>query len=324
MPRLSVLILFLITVALAAGIFFLSLEITQLDQKILALKLTPVNSTLPTATGTESEIKSLKASLKELQETQDELATTIAGLPSKLREELSKSFAPAPLYILERPSYEVLDESDGKIKVKGHLRRVREWLERNALFLDQVLEKDMVVGFSRTLSAFVIKDVQPLSPFGQMGLRAGDVITSIDGAALTESSPVRRLLLTLPECQVELKRDEAKISLQLIYGNDQGGVITLDITRAELDAVLPKLLVTLKMAPSIKGGKIEGVKIIAIEPANPLALMDFQAEDIITHINGEPVSNKTFLDAIQNAGEPLEFDFIRDGTADQITIKFTS
>lgn len=325
MSRFMFILFFLISVALAAGVFLLSLQVTQLEQRLMTINLK--TSSLDGATNDSdlsASIKVLKDSLKETIEKQNELASTIAGLPASLRSEFAKQYAPLPVAILERPAYKIIEEKTAEVVVHGRLSWLQEWLNRNAFFLDTVLERGIKLSWNQNRQGYFVDAVLPFSPFDQMGIKKGDIITSIGNFPVEEKAPVRKKLLDLEAMRIGIVRQEQKFAINLSYSNDIGGVITLDLSREEFDVLLPKLLVSLKIAPAIKAGKVEGVKIIAIEPTNPLALMDFRDEDIITHINGEPVSNKTFIETLQSSESPLDIDFIRNDEETKISIKFAS
>jgi serine protease Do len=142
----------------------------------------------------------------------------------------------------------------------------------------------------RTARGALVADPQANSPAQKAGIKAGDVIVSVNGEAVTDARNLaRRISALAPGTSVKLgivrngKEDTLTLTLgelpkerQARAGSDERATPGVDV---------PKL--GLSLAPARNGG--EGVVVTQVDP-NGSAGDQFQAGDVILDINGKQVS----------------------------------
>lgn len=313
-------LLIAINLTLVVALVFLTIQVTQLDQRLRTDHISQQGKVLDNDV-ISTDIDALKKALKEQKDTLSELSASLATLPLDLKEEIAKEFVPAPRVTMEHSAYKT-ETNAAAITVRANTRLINDWLGHNALFLDHTLKLGMTVDWNKTKLGFEVAEVTPQSPFAQMGIKPGDRITAIDGTTPPDGAALLRALVDPKTLSVSLARDDKKMTLDFIYSEGGGQDVTLDITRAQFDELLPKLLSTLKIAPAIKAGKIEGVRVVELEASNVFALMNLQAADVITRINDAPVSNKTLLEILKKSSAPLELIFLRGEQPHQVSVSF--
>jgi serine protease DegQ len=165
-------------------------------------------------------------------------------------------------------------------------------------------------------SGALVSEVLPGSPAERAGLRAGDVITTLDGDEITSSAALRN--------RVGMKRPGESVALAVARGGQK-----LDITltlgdRPEkvsahagpgqrfddqrLDGQSFQGL-SLRPVPSDHplAGEVSGLYVDAVTPGSPAARAGVNAGDIIVAVNRQPVANMADLRqaAASAGGKPL-------------------
>jgi len=172
----------------------------------------------------------------------------------------------------------------------------------------------------------LVNSIQPGSPAQKAGLRAGDVITALNGAPVDDPNALRnRIASTAPGSEVILTfvRDgheqQARAHLASLSenkenadvaspGNGSGG------ERAQLGITVEQLTPDLAKQLGLGAGA-SGVVVAEVDPAGPAAEAGIQPGDLILEVNRQPVrSPAEFKSALQKSGSrPVLLLVARDG-----------
>jgi S1-C subfamily serine protease len=270
----------------------------------------------------DTEISDLKQKLKEQDETIQDFASQLSALPASLKAELRREFIPHPEYTSAKPLYTAEKVNDANIKVTGNSPALKDWQKRNELFFDYVLQQSLAVDFDPTQQRFVVTDIIPDSVFWQMGLKKGDVIAGLNAKPIANSDDFKFSLMEMQPAKLDVLRDNKKIVFDIAYAEINPNQVSLDITQNEFKAVVPDLLKTASIAPSMKEGKVDGVKIVSVDPVNPLSLMGIQSEDVIKSVADAVVTPETFVETLKASSAPLNLKFTRAGEEKNIFVSF--
>jgi serine protease Do len=152
----------------------------------------------------------------------------------------------------------------------------------------------------------LIAEAQPGSPAKQAGLKAGDVIVSIDGNAIKDSRDLARKVA-----------DEAPgktVTIAYVRGGKQA---TVQVTIRQMkDEAAPrvaskgggqtdrteKLGLTVAPASEVEGAGAQGLAVVQVAPGGKGAELGFAAGDVILKAGGQTVDGiQTFEKAVQSA-----------------------
>jgi serine protease Do len=134
----------------------------------------------------------------------------------------------------------------------------------------------------------LIAEPQPNSPASKAGLKAGDVIASIDGARVKDAAEVTsKIAAAQPGATVELGifRDSAEQTITVMLAERQQGAARKE--RASRANDEPRL--GLVVAAAEFAGAEEGVLVTAIDPTGMAAGAGFRTGDIILDVAGRGV-----------------------------------
>ncbi|MDB5512308.1 MAG: degQ [Enterovirga sp.] len=156
----------------------------------------------------------------------------------------------------------------------------------------QPLTKDLAdsLGVTRDRGALV-NSTQPNTPAAKAGLKAGDVLTTVNGETVSDARGLTRRIAGLkPGSKVELGylRDgsERKATVEL---GTLPGTETASVDREETGRT--SLRLGLQLAPAARlGAGEEGVAVMNVDPDGPAAAKGIAEGDIILEIGGKPVS----------------------------------
>jgi serine protease Do len=134
----------------------------------------------------------------------------------------------------------------------------------------------------------LVTEPQPDSPAVKAGLKAGDVIVSLDGNAITESRELAQRIGTMnPGSSVKLDvlRDGKQQTVTLTLGQMPNQQTAQAGSEHEPAQAQPRL--GLSLAPSSDS---KGVEVTAVDPNGPAAEHGFKAGDVIMNVAGAEVS----------------------------------
>jgi serine protease Do len=181
----------------------------------------------------------------------------------------------------------------GQLKDKGAV--TRGWIGVQI----QPVTDDMAdsLGLSKAEGALVAEP-QDGSPAVKAGIKAGDVIVSVDGRTVKDARDLaKRIGAMAPgsSIRLEIVRDGKPQTFSLTLGElpkeqrqarAKGGE-----EREQSGTELPRLGLTLAPAGGVAGAGSEGVVVTAVEPDGPAANHGFKSGDVILEVAGKAVSS---------------------------------
>jgi serine protease Do len=149
------------------------------------------------------------------------------------------------------------------------------------------------IGLKKATGALV-SEPQVNSPAAKAGIESGDVITSVDGNAVTDARDLARRIGTMaPSTSVKLglihKGQEKTVTLTLGTLPNERQAANQDQGQHVAPDEMPKLGLTLAPAKGAADGK--GVVVTAVDPDGVAADHGFQVGDIILDVGGKLVTN---------------------------------
>ncbi|MFN6924990.1 MAG: Do family serine endopeptidase [Tabrizicola sp.] len=163
----------------------------------------------------------------------------------------------------------------------------------------------------------VVGSVEPGSAADKAGLRAGDVILSIDGHALRGSADLRG--------RVGMKRPGDEVSLDVLRGQERLRVAArLDELGAGGTTLQPGAggevelsgLLLRPLGPDMPGyGLVEGLSVVSVAPQSPAERVGIRPGDVVLAVNRRPVATPEDLAAALDAsrGNAVALLVWRDG-----------
>jgi serine protease Do len=174
-----------------------------------------------------------------------------------------------------------------QLKENGHV--TRGWLGVQI----QPVTSDMAdaLGLKQTTGALVAEP-QSGSPAAKAGVKAGDVIVSLDGASIKDSRElVQKIGAMSPGASVRLgiirDRNAQTINVTLAQMQNQEQA-KADTDQQESSQSTPRL--GLSLAPAREAGGKEGVVVTAVDPDGPAADHGIREGDVILNVGGTAVS----------------------------------
>lgn len=156
----------------------------------------------------------------------------------------------------------------------------------------------------------LIARVEPASPAEHAGLRAGDVVLTVDGHQVHGSGELRN--------RIGLVEADQDVRLEILRdGRQQNVSVRVSPARSgETDAGGPARLggARLGAIPSDHPayGQIDGVFVAAVQRGSPAAVAGLRRGDIILGVDGQPVASIEELDdALAQASGRVELDLLR-------------
>ena len=145
----------------------------------------------------------------------------------------------------------------------------------------------------------------PGSPAAKVGIKAGDVITAVNGKSIKNSHDLART--------IGMMAPGSKVKIEVVHN---GEAKTLDVTLAKLPSEksakaktgeneksaseigLPNLGLTLAPASDVAGAGGSGVAVVGVDPNGPAAERGLQTGDVILDVGGKAVAN---VDEVRSA-----------------------
>ncbi|MDR2795087.1 MAG: Do family serine endopeptidase [Spirochaetaceae bacterium] len=196
---------------------------------------------------------------------------------------------------------------------KGEVRD--GWLGVSLLDVDSETSRDMgIEGRQGAFASGVFLD----SPAAKAGIQPGDFITAVDKKEVRSSRQLTRIV-------ADLKAGQRHIFTVLREDKSLDLTVTIAIRNNDVAAENGKLWPGLFVAPvsdKVKkdlqlGDNVKkGLVVMQIIDKAPAAIIGIQIKDIITAVNGEPVSdlNAFYRVLREKAGKELWFDVLRGDT----------
>jgi S1-C subfamily serine protease len=158
----------------------------------------------------------------------------------------------------------------------------------------------------------VVTSVEDGSPSDRAGLKAGDIITDVNGRPVRGSADLRTrigLLRVGSEAELVVLRDRERLTIRAEVEPVGKG--------SEVSGALPKLLgADLRDIPSGTPifGETSGVLVAAVAEGSPASRTGLQAGDVITAVNRKRVGSVDELaSALREASGAAALDVVRGG-----------
>jgi serine protease Do len=163
----------------------------------------------------------------------------------------------------------------------------------------------------------LVSEPQPNSPAAKAGIQSGDVITSVDGTAITDARELARRIGTMaPGTSVKLgvvsQGQEKTVTLTLGTLPNERQAANQEGQHAVPDNDVPKLGLSLAPSNKVAGAEGSGVVVTAVDPNGVAADHGFQVGDVILDVGGKSVANpadvrKQLADARKDGKHALLF-----------------
>jgi len=137
----------------------------------------------------------------------------------------------------------------------------------------------------------IVAETMPGTPAAEAGLKAGDVITKLNGETVADAGDLtRRIGSFKPDAKVELTylRDGAEKTAQITLG-DQKNEKVASATTPQNDKGAT-LGIQIAPAKEVAGAGDKGVAVVGVDPNGTAAEQGLAAGDVILDVSGKPVS----------------------------------
>ncbi|MBN2562653.1 MAG: DegQ family serine endoprotease [Phycisphaerae bacterium] len=171
---------------------------------------------------------------------------------------------------------------------------IRGWLGVSVQPLDEAMAKTF--GYDST-DGVLIGDVLQGGPAAKAGLQAGDIVTALDGAKITEINQFRNLIAAKgpgSSAKMEVYRNGKTTTVTVEIGRrtpEMAAVPSRDIS-SELGMTVADLTPDLARSFGLSSS-IEGVLVTEVAPAGVAARSGIVVGNVILEVQGVPVSNVT-------------------------------
>lgn len=145
-----------------------------------------------------------------------------------------------------------------------------------------------------------VNEVLPQSAAAKAGIKAGDIITSVDGKAIANFAELRVKIGTTPpgqDVKIGLLRDAKPLTVTVKLDNSTQSSAGAELTTPALQGA------TLSDGETKDGTK--GVKVDEVEKSTPAAQFGLQKDDVIVGVNRTPVQNLAELRKLLEAKPSL-------------------
>ena len=139
----------------------------------------------------------------------------------------------------------------------------------------------------------IVDQAQDGSPAAKAGLKAGDVITAVNGSPVKNARELARTIaMAAPDSTVRLdimRNGQARtltVTLAKMPNEQQASAVTEHPANG-----VPHLGLTVAPASEVAGAGDKGVVITAVDPNGPAAEAGFQTGNVILDVGGKPVAN---------------------------------
>jgi serine protease Do len=162
----------------------------------------------------------------------------------------------------------------------------------------QDLDEDLAASFDfESRDGVLIGDVDPDSPAGEAGLRAGDIVTRYNGDPVTRADDLRlRVAATRPgeEVDLEVYRDGKRRTIEVEIGELESEDVAAERPATKLDegigmavrTLTPEIAEQLGLEPNVKGAVVTEV-----DPFGPAADAGIRQGDVIVQVQSTPIAS---------------------------------
>jgi serine protease Do len=192
-----------------------------------------------------------------------------------------------------------------QLKEHGHVNRA--WLGVQV----QPVSADIAdsLGLKQAQGA-IVDEPQANSPAAKAGIKAGDVITEVDGKTVTDSRALARTIgMMAPDTSVKLTvvhNGEVK-DMSVTLGHMPTAKTAMNDSDQSGNGV-PNLGLTLAPANDVAGAGGQGLAVVNVDPDGLAAQRGIQTGDVILDIGGKPVATgsdvRQALQAAKASGKP--------------------
>ncbi len=149
------------------------------------------------------------------------------------------------------------------------------------------------------VSGALINEVEPGTPAEKAGLKAGDVIRTINGQKVDSASRLRSIVAgTNPQTEIDLGilRDGQSMTIKLELGQQPANMAQLGGTSKSPSEGTLRGISVQALTPALReqlglSANVHGVAISDLDPDSPAAAAGLQPGDVIENINRQPVSS---------------------------------
>ncbi|MBF0104127.1 MAG: hypothetical protein HQM16_02260 [Deltaproteobacteria bacterium] len=332
MTTLFISVIFVLMVAVG----FLAMRVSELGSLYEAHVHAKPAGTMVDAEELFGGLTALEKEIKAQKEVLSGLSVSLTNLSDRMNDKTANGagFMRAPEYSVTAPIYFVKEAGSALISVTGDKSRLTQWIENNEIFLEHVMKKSMPLEYDRRTGGVVVEGLVSDSVFYQMGIRDGDKILTVNGRRMAKGMDLRNELVNQKPARIAIIRDHKRMQIEITYkdkiddlfnkmNKKENNEIVLDITKEQFNEVLDQQMSKIKTEPALVNGETPGVKILGIDEVSVFSLMEFKAYDIITKIDGAPVSDSKLASVLENADDPIEIDFVRENQSDKVLVRFS-
>jgi len=143
----------------------------------------------------------------------------------------------------------------------------------------------------------LVAEPQAGSPAVTAGIRAGDIITQVNGNPVRDARELARTIGSMPpntSVRLTVLRNGAEQAITLTLGelpNQQQARATPDKREEKRGTEVPRLGLTLQPAADVAGGGNEGVVVTNVENGGIAAEHGFRSGDVILEVGGKRVTS---------------------------------
>jgi serine protease Do len=174
----------------------------------------------------------------------------------------------------------------------------------------------------KDLSGALVGDISPNSPAEKAGLKKGDIITALNGRAITDSNDLRMTVsMMVPGSSVNLKvtREGAvrdvPVTLQELPGTQAELRQKSEGTKSSLSGVSVQDLDSETARQFQVPSSTQGVVVTDINPSSPAAGSGLEPGDVIQQVNKQPVHNTADFERAMGASKDATLLLVnRQGT----------
>jgi serine protease Do len=201
--------------------------------------------------------------------------------------------------------------------LKEQGRVVRGWVGVHL----QTMTPELASGFGvRTAEGVIVDAPVPGSPADEAGIRAGDIITDVDGAAIRNRPDFgRQIGMVMPGHQAKLRllRDGiSKVVALTVAAQPEAPHVAANTSPAETAALEPRIVLALAPADSAAS---HGVLITSVTPERLANVRGLKAGDVVLSVGRTPVANpgqvRQQIEVLRRARKETVLMRIRSGSA---------